>query len=252
MSAKILTLDIETSPNLAHVWGLWNQNIAINQLVASTEMLSFAAKWYGKPRVMFYSQFHHGHEQMVQAAHDLLSEADIVVHFNGKSFDMPHLRREFLAAGLNPPAPVKEVDLCLVAKKQFRFTSNKLDYITQYLGLSGKIHHSGFDLWRKCMAGDAKAWAEMRRYNMQDVRTTEELYDKLLPWVPNHPHLGLYVADGDERNHCQNCGGTDLRLEGYAYTNLGKYQRFQCKNPRCGKWGRSKRAVAYVDVRAVS
>ena len=34
MSApRILLLDIETAPNKVYVWGMWNQNIAANQVV---------------------------------------------------------------------------------------------------------------------------------------------------------------------------------------------------------------------------
>jgi chromosome partitioning protein len=30
---KVLLLDIETSPNLAHVWGIWQQNVGLSQLL---------------------------------------------------------------------------------------------------------------------------------------------------------------------------------------------------------------------------
>jgi len=33
---QILLLDIETAPNTAHVWGLWNQNVSLNQLMESS------------------------------------------------------------------------------------------------------------------------------------------------------------------------------------------------------------------------
>jgi len=78
MTLRLLTLDIETSPNLAHVWGLFKQNIGLNQLMESGQVISFAAKWHGDKKVLFYSDHHNGHDVMVQAAHDLLSEADAV------------------------------------------------------------------------------------------------------------------------------------------------------------------------------
>ncbi len=52
---KILLLDIETSPNLAYVWGLFKQNVAINQIKESGSVLCWAAKWYGSRDVMFDS-----------------------------------------------------------------------------------------------------------------------------------------------------------------------------------------------------
>lgn len=52
---KILLLDIETSPNVAHVWGLWQQNVGTNQLLEASEVMCWAAKWYGEKDVAFMS-----------------------------------------------------------------------------------------------------------------------------------------------------------------------------------------------------
>lgn len=245
---KVLTVDIETSPSVAHVWGLFKQSVSLSQLQESTRVISFAAKWHGVRAVEFRSDFHDGHEAMVQRAHALIDEADVVVHYNGKSFDMPHLRREFLLANMPPPSPVREVDLYLVVRSRFRFISNKLDHVTRELGLTGKVTHTGHDLWVRCMAGDPKAWALMKKYNKGDVVTTEELHDVLLPWINGYPHAGLY---GDsEVPTCQRCGGHGLRKEGFAYTALGKFQRYACKD--CGSWSRGKSRLAGVDIRAIS
>lgn len=242
MSLKILTVDIETSPIEAHVWGLFNQNVGINQVMKPTRMISFAAKWYGKKSVEFRSVFHDGPEAMVQRAWDLINEADILITYNGISFDMKHLNREFVLAGMTPPSPVQHIDLLNVVKKNFRFPSNKLQYVTTALGLSGKVSHEGHGLWVRCLAGDEQAWKLMRRYNIGDVILTEQLYDRLLPWVHNHPNI-----DG---SGCSNCGSANLIREGYAYTAQGKYQRFHCAD--CGKWGRSSKSETLRSTRGVS
>jgi DNA polymerase elongation subunit (family B) len=248
LGPRILTIDIETSPNMAHVWSLWNVNVGLNQLLESGEVICFAAKWYGEKKVHFYSNYHDGHEVMIEAAHNLLNEADIVVHYNGKRFDIPHLNREFLEAGFEPPAPYVQVDLFQTAKSKFRFPSNKLDYIAQTLNIGAKTQHAGHQLWLDCLAGDKKAWKTMKEYNIHDVELTERLYDKLLPWIHPHPNVNLYSDVLEEG--CPNCGGTDLRREGYSRTALGVYQRYQCKG--CGKWSRDKHKLGGVDVRGVS
>ena len=155
---KILFLDIETTPNLAYVWGLWQQNISIGQIVNSTEMLCFGARWYGQKKVIFKSVHHDGKEEMLKEVHRLMDEADVVVGWNSKAFDTKHLKRELLEAGMLPPSPYKDMDLMLAVKSQFKFPSNKLDYVAQKLEVGAKVKHSGFDLWLKCMAGDDKAW----------------------------------------------------------------------------------------------
>lgn len=241
-------IDIETSPNLAHVWGLWQQNVGLSQLLESTEMMCFAAKFLGDKKTQFYSTFHDGKAEMVQKAWDLVNEADVVMGWNSKSFDEKHLNREFLEAGLKPPSPVKSLDLMHAVKKKFRLPSNKLQYVSTLLGTAGKVQHEGHDLWIKCLAGDEKAWGRMRKYNIQDVDLLQEVYDQLLPWIDSHPSVALY--DGNEQDACTNCGSTDLKREGYAFTLLGKFQRYVCKS--CGKWGRSGKRIGAVDVRGVA
>lgn len=245
---RILTIDIETSPSIAHVWGLFKQTVSLAQLQESTRVIAFAAKWYGEDEVLFFSEFHHGHDVMVKAAHELLDEADIVVHYNGKSFDMPHLNREFLLADMAPPAPYQQVDLYLEVKKNFRFISNKLQHVSTELGLEGKVEHEGHMLWVRCMAGDPEAWAEMEEYNVQDVRLTEEFYDKLLPWISNHPNMGLYVDEA--KPICNKCQSDRMQKRGYARTNVSIFQRYQCQN--CGGWGRGGKRISGVDVRGVA
>ena len=44
----MLTLDIETRPNLAHVWGLWQQNVGLSQIVERGHVMCWVAKWYGE------------------------------------------------------------------------------------------------------------------------------------------------------------------------------------------------------------
>lgn len=118
-------------------------------------------------------------------------------------------------------------------KSQFKFPSNKLDYVAQTLGVGAKVQHSGFDLWLKCMAGDDKAWREMKKYQIQDVNLLIDLYEKLKPWIKNHPSAPLHNGEVDG---CVVCGSGNLIQRGLAHTTNASYQRLVCKD--CGKWQR--------------
>lgn len=247
MTARILVLDIETSPNLAYVWGLFKQDISLSQLAEVGQVISFAAKWHDEKRVIFHSDHHDGHEAMIEAAWTLLDEADVVVHWNGTSFDIPWLNREFTLAGMSPPSPFKEVDLCQQVRRIFRFTSNKLDHVAQQLGVGKKVGHAGFGLWLACMSGDEKAWNVMRRYNIGDARITDGVYVHLKPWL-KHPHVGLFATDASV-NICGRCGSSKLQRRGRRATALGVFQQFQCQG--CGGWSRGGKRLDGVDVRPV-
>jgi len=188
---KILMLDIETTPMQVYTWGLWDQNIGINQIIKNTEMMCFGAKWQGKKQVTFKSVHHDGKEAMLKELHSMMEEADILIGWNSAAFDHKHIKREFLEAGMSPPSVVKDLDLMSVVKANFKFPSNKLDYVAQTLGVGAKVKHSGFDLWIKCMEGDSKAWAEMKKYQIQDVNLLEELYQVLLPWLPGASSVSI-------------------------------------------------------------
>lgn len=246
---KILTLDIETSPNLAHVWQLWNiHNVGLNQLLESGEVLCFAAKWEGQKNVLFYSLHKDGKVGMLQAAYDLINEADVIVHFNGRSFDMPWLFSEFVRQGWTPPSPYQEVDLKIVSSKTFRFPSNKLDYLAGELLGQRKIKNvTGHELWIACMNGDDKAWKQMEKYNRMDVVLTEKLFQKLRPWVRSLPNPALYGEADPVDQTCPQCGSGNLTKEGFAYTRISKFQRFSCDD--CGRWSKSGKRVDHADLR---
>jgi len=123
-----------------------------------------------------------------------------------------------------------------LCKRQFRFASNKLDYVGQYLELGEKVKHSGFDLWTGCMRNDPVAWAQMREYNIQDV-LLEKLYYKLRPWHDRHPS----VSASEEVSGCPKCGSLEYERRGYALTVNQKYQRYRCKG--CGGWFRGHKSV---------
>lgn len=241
---RILILDIETSPNVAHVWGLFKQTVSLSQLRESSRVLCIAAKWMGEKEVFFFSEYDGvglsklHHDQMISNIWDMVDEADAVVHFNGSNFDMPILNGEFVRAGLNPPSPYKNIDLCQVVKKQFRFTSAKLEFVLKHLNIGAKVSHTGHQLWVDCLEGDPKAWALMEKYNRGDVTPLERLYKRLLPWIKGHPNVNLYSGSIDM---CTNCGSGDLVKRGFAYTAMSKFQRLRCTE--CGTWMRSNKRL---------
>lgn len=235
---KILLLDIETAPNTAHVWGLWQQNVGIPQLLESSYTLCWSAKWYGQKEMYFDSIHQSSAKKMLKGIHKLLNEADAVVHYNGTKFDIPTLNKEFVLHSLPPPAPYKQIDLLKVAKSQFRFPSNRLDYVADTLGLGKKTKLEGHTLWIKCMAGEPAAWKEMELYNKNDVLLLEKVYDRLRPWIKGHANHSLY----ESALVCPNCASASITRRGFHYTSTSKYQRYNCRG--CGNWFRSGKSLA--------
>lgn len=245
---KVGIIDIETSPATAHVWTLWGANVSLAQLLEPSRVLSFAWKWDGEPgRTEFFSEYHDGTGVMRDALYDRLSEADATVTWNGKKFDLKHVRRELLEGGYPPLKPSATIDLMLEVRKHFAFQSNKLDYVAGQLLGQRKVSHEGHALWVKCLEGDAKAWDTMRRYNVADVNLTAKLYRHLKPYI-GHPSVPLF--DGDDRPACRKGCGHTLEKRGTAKTAQSEFQQYRCR--KCGSWQRDTRAINRIQSAAVA
>jgi predicted RNA-binding Zn-ribbon protein involved in translation (DUF1610 family) len=241
---KVLILDIETSPHLAFVWKFFKENISAKQVKENGYLLSFAAKWLEEDEIFYEENRKDNDRVLIKNLCILLDEADIVVAHNGAKFDLPKILGQALVHQLPPPSPVKIIDTCLIARKEFGFPSNSLEYLCNILNLKNKkTAHSkfpGFTLWSECLKGNEEAWAEMKSYNIIDILALEELYLRLRPYTTNHPNLAVY-AENVEEVLCPKCGSTHIQWRGYAYTSTGKYHRYQCSD--CGGWGRSRYTI---------
>lgn len=251
VSPKILVFDIETAPNLAYVWGKYEQNVI--QYETEWYMLCYAAKWLGKKKFMtsklndFPSRFKKNPNDdygVVKELWKLLDEADIVISHNGKKFDVKKSNARFLYHGLPPPSPFKQIDTLTESRKYFKFNSNRLDDIGNLLGVGRKLQHEGFGLWLKCMKGNKTAWNKMIRYNKQDVILLESVYEKFKPYITNHPNIGLYQQ---KEFACPNCGSNHLQKRGFSMTKVSMFQRYQCQE--CGAWSQNTQREKVVKPR---
>lgn len=239
-TAKILIFDIETAPKISYVWRFFKENVGVDQVLHHGHVMSFAAKWLDEDDIYYHENRGSDDSNIIEAMCGYLDRADIVVAHNGERFDSPQVIGRALVHGLSPPSPYKMVDTCKVARKEFGFPSNSLAYIAKVLGCDEKSDHKkfpGFKLWLECLKGNDEAWEEMAAYNIQDVETLEEVYLRMRPYIKNHPNVGVFSEEA-EAPTCNKCGSTHLHRRGYAYTNVGKYPRYQCQD--CGGWSRGR------------
>jgi uncharacterized protein YprB with RNaseH-like and TPR domain len=225
VNPKILHIDIETAPASAYVWKMFDETVGLEQLITPGRMICWAAKWHRG--AMFAADERKGLKQMLQPLHQLLTEADAVVTFNGDKFDLPKVNGEFLAAGMSPVPPTPSIDLRR-STRRLGYISGKLQFLSGHLGLGQKIDTGGFKLWRDVMAGDQKAWARMVRYNKHDVVLLERLYKRILPYIKNHPVL--YMGHGS----CKTCGSKKLHRRGERTTKAFAIERLHCTG--CNSW----------------
>jgi hypothetical protein len=242
--AKILLLDIETTPILGYAWGTYQTDIL--HIKEDWYILSYAAKWLDQKKITCTSVYDRPAAKEFQPDHylccelsNLLDSADVVIAHNGIKFDMRKIKARIIQCGLPVPSPVAVVDTLKEAKATFSFTKNRLDYLGEILTGNRKMDTGGFKLWLDCMDGCPKAFAKMKKYNVQDVKLLEEVYLELRPWMKSHPNLG--IIDNKKVASCDKCCSTDLTAWGYYHTNAGRYQRYACNG--CGGWVKGAKSL---------
>lgn len=231
--AKILLYDLEISRTRVEGYGSrWEFRVV--KFLKQSELMCYSYKELGESKVHFVSRhdFKKYHD-FVKSLRDLLDSATITIAHNGGSFDDKMANRFFVTEGLTPPRPRKTIDTRREAKRWFRFESNKLDDLGDFLGLGRKENVGYADLEDDFMSNNPskKTIRLMKKYNDQDVRLLESIYLRLRPYMQSHPNLGdIHQADGI----CPKCGSDNLQRRGFNHRRTGKVQRYQCID--CGGW----------------
>ena len=156
------------------------------------------------------------------------------------------MTEEFLEHGLPPTKPFNSgntVDTLKVVKKEFNFSSNKLDFIIQNVLNIGKKLDTSKKLWIDATEGCKDALNYMAEYCEIDVSELRKCYKELLPYITNHPNMNHYT----DKKVCPNCGSEHINKQGFRTTRVTKYQRYRCMD--CGAWSDGKIKSSSVEVR---
>lgn len=238
MKSNILLYDLEISPMLGWVYTMWDANVL--KVEKQAHIMSISWKWLGEKKVYnqtqydSYPRFKNDNTDdldLVKLLWSLLDKADIVIAHNAKKFDNKVANAMFIRHKMTPPSPYRTVDTLTVARSVAKFNSNSLDNLGETLGIGRKTKVKHSDMWYDCLMGDKKAWKQMQVYNDQDVILLEKLYKVLLPYITNHPNMGVLSENPDS---CPKCGGKHLHRRGLRHTNAGAMQRYKCVD--CGGW----------------
>lgn len=243
---KIAFLDIETAPNLAYVWGKWEQDVIAFE--KQWYILSFSVKYADSKKAQVYAlpDFTESYSEdptddraLVGKLWEILDGSDLVIAHNGDKFDLKKINARLIVHGFPPPSPYKTIDTLKVAKKYFAFDSNRLNDLCQLLGLGKKFKTGGFELWMGCLRNDPESWAKMKKYNTQDVYLLELLYNRFRGWITTHPNINL--NKNCEKLMCPACGSDKIQRRGFYNAKTYRSQKFVCLQPSCRKWSFGKR-----------
>ena len=158
----------------------------------------------------------------------IANAADELIAHNGDKFDIKWFNARNVFHSLPPLPKYKTVDTLKIARSNFYFNSNRLDYLGKFLLGEGKIK-TEFDLWKRIVRNnDHNAMLDMIRYCKKDVILLERVWKKLAPYHKPQTHMG--VVYGNERWACPSCGSGNVIKSKTRISPAGlKHHQMHCK-----------------------
>lgn len=247
--------DIETSHNLVLTFDLGGNDdyIPHGNIVTERHLFCIGWKWLGEKKIHSVSILDdpkrfkkdiHDDSYVLEEFKKVIEQADAMVYHHGDRFDLPMFNARLIKHEMTPLPKIPSFDTKKIAKSNFKFNSNRLDYLAQFLGYKGKMANPS-NLWIKAFQGDVDALKHMEKYCRQDIDINEYIFQKLMPFVKNHKvNMNMFM----EGARCPNvdCGQTNLQWRGFNVTRTARYRRFQCRD--CGTWGDERKALHDIKV----
>lgn len=173
-------------------------------------------------------KFRQAEKKLLQDFLRVYMQADMIVTYNGKRFDVPYLNAKYLEYNLGILPNLAHVDHYWTVKNNLGISRKSLQNASYYLSLSNEKTPVEGRVWVDAMMGDRKALKYIVDHCRADVDLLEELHEKICGLVRMHPRVNGYGP-------CRYCGEDKLQRRGKAVLTTKKVQyRYQCQN--CGRW----------------
>jgi len=228
---KRLFFDLETCPNVGLFWDSGYQiNVPYENIIKERAIICVAWKWAREKRVNVLTWDNNQDDKtLVKEFIPILNEADEIVAHNGIDFDIKWLRGRAIKHGIPMVPDYTIVDTLKIARSRFKFNSNALDYISQYLGLGSKIK-TDYSLWKEVLLNNNKtALKKMVQYCKHDVELLEQVWDKMNPYVLARSNFAEYT------HQCPECNSPTRKRK--TRITAGGYRKVQFQCIKCGKYG---------------
>jgi len=225
-----LFFDIETSPNIGLFWEAgYKKNITTDNIIRERAIICICYKWEDEKEVYSLQwDSKQCDKTMLKKFIEVANTSNEMVGHNGDKFDLAWIRTRCLFHHIEMFPTYVTIDTLKVARSKFRFQSNRLNYIAEYLGLGNKIK-TEFNLWKDILLNKDKiAMEKMIKYCKKDVTLLEQVFKALRGHMTAKTHYG--VVFGQDRGSCPECGSDDLIRNNQVVTATGLTRiQYKCK-----------------------
>lgn len=229
---KRLFYDIEVSPNICFTWNVGRKiSIDYNSIIQERAIICVCYKYEGEKQVHELHWNNGDDKELLIKFAQILNNCDESIGHNSDNFDAKWIRTRCLKYGIPLDHDLNGIDTLKLSRKGFRFNSNRLDYIAQYLGIPGKIK-TEFNLWKDItLFNKVSALNKMITYCKHDVITLERIFQKLNPYIKSKSNKGNITNSCS----CPECGSNNSISNGTRILASGLIKRrLHCQD--CGKY----------------
>lgn len=225
-----LFFDIETSPNMGLFWEAgWKKQIDYHNIIKERAIICICYKWEDEKETHSLNWDRKQNDKvLLQKFIQVANQSDEMVGHNGDRFDLAWIRTRCLFHRVPMFPTYKTIDTLKISRSKFKFNSNRLNYIADFLGYGQKIK-TDFSLWKNILLNNDKlAMEKMIKYCKKDVVLLERVFKALRAHIEPKTHYG--VVFGHDRSSCPECGSDDHQKHGSRVSATGlKKVRYQCK-----------------------
>ena len=182
---KRLFFDLEVSANIVFSWRIGRDvSLSPDDIIKERAIICACYKWEGDDKVYSLEWNKGDDKDLLLKFSKVINSADEVITQNGDAFDIKWLRARCIYHDIPVSPKFNSIDTLKMARSGFKFNSNKLDYMGQYLNLGKKIK-TDYGLWKDIMLNNSRtAMDKMVEYCKQDVNLLEQVYNKLQKFCP--------------------------------------------------------------------
>ena len=166
---------------------------------------------------------------MIKKFDEMINRARVVMGKNSDRFDNKHLNtlRLLNNHAAMPEWTKKTEDLEKLVRNTFNLPSYTLDYISELLGLGGKIKMEMEDWVRVVELKEKDALDKMLKYGKKDVEDTRAIWNYVSAHVITRQRA---PAESTTLPCCTHCGSANVYRNGTRRSGNDTYQNFRCNN----------------------
>lgn len=200
-------------------------------------ILCASYQWFGSEKIYTIHNFNSkevwNDKIICKKMKEVIEEADMIVTWNGKDFDVRFLQTRMLKHRLGYLPPIPHEDGVLTARRTLKM-GRSLENVGNFFELHEKKHKLSIDVWIKAALGEKISKNLLVERCESDVRLLNEAYKLIGPLSKVHPNVNLMDKD---TSGCPFCGSKNIYKKG-SLMALRHYRiRYHCQ--QCGKWSTS-------------